>query len=91
MIWKSHHSLADGVSQIALNLQFDETYAIDKLVPFKEIGFLNRCLVRAMFPFYLPIILYESFFRKVYKNPLHDGVRELTGKKSVAISKEFDF
>ena len=38
-IWKAHHSLADGLSSMAMNLQIDEKYDIEKLLPFKPIGF----------------------------------------------------
>jgi len=78
-IWKAHHSLADGMSSMAFNLQMDETYDISKLIPFKEIGFWQRFMVRAMIPFYLPIILWESYLRRRDRNPLHDGRRKLTG------------
>ena len=74
-----------------MNLQIDEKYDIEKLLPFKPIGFWQRCAIRAMVPFYLPIILWESYLRSKDRNPLHDGRRKLTGEKKVAISKEFDF
>lgn len=90
-MWKSHHSLADGVSSMALNLQFDETYNIEKLIPFKPVPLLNRILLRAMVPIYIPWILWEGIMMSVDRNPLHDGRRNLTGVKKVAISNEFDF
>ena len=74
-----------------MNLMLDTKYDIEKLLPFKPIGFWKRCAVRAMVPFYLPIILWESYLRRRDRNPLHDGKRKLTGQKKVAISKEFDF
>lgn len=91
VLWKSHHSLADGMSCMAMNLQLSETYDTGKLLPFKEITFWQRCMVRAMIPFYLPIILWESYLRRRDRNPLHDGSRKLTGEKRVALSKEYDF
>ena len=39
-VWKAHHSLADGMSSMALNLQMDKTYDITKLIPFKEVTLL---------------------------------------------------
>ena len=91
VIWKSHHSLADGVSSMAFNLQLDTTYDINKLIPFKEIGFMQRCFVRALVPFYIPVLLYEAALMRKDRNPLHDGKRKLTGEKRVVMSKEFDF
>lgn len=44
-----------------------------------------------MFPFYLPIILWESYLRRRDQNPLHDKRIKLTGEKKVAISKSYDF
>mmetsp|Transcript_842 Transcript_842/g.1275 ORF Transcript_842/g.1275 Transcript_842/m.1275 type:complete len:290 (-) Transcript_842:110-979(-) len=76
---------------MAMNLQFDETYDLTKVIPFRETGFLERCMLRAMVPFYLPIILWESYLRRRDRNPLHDGRRKLTGEKRIAISKEYNF
>lgn len=91
VIWKAHHSFADGISSMAMNLQLDEEYDIEKLLPFKPVGFMQRLMVRAMVPLYLPIILWESYLRRRDRNPLHDGRRKLTGEKKMTISKEFDF
>ena len=74
-----------------MNLQLDEKYDIEKLLPFKPIGLWQRIAIRAMVPLYLPLILWESYLRRKDRNPLHDGRRKLTGEKKVAISKEFDF
>ena len=60
VVWKSHHSLGDGMSCMAMNLQLADTYDTSKLLPFKEITFWQRCMIRAMTPFYLPIILWEK-------------------------------
>jgi len=76
---------------MAMNLQLDETYDTTKLITFKEIGFLQRLALRAMVPFYLPIIIWESYLRRRDRNPLHDGKRKLTGEKRVAYSKEYNF
>ena len=91
VVWRAHHSLADGISSMALNLQLDETYDISKLIPFKPVSHLYRWMVRLMVPFYIPVILWESLMMGVDRNPLHDGRRELTGDKRIAISKEFNF
>ena len=64
VIWKSHHSLADGLSSMAMNLQFDQTYDLTKVIPFRETSFLERCMMRALVPLYLPIILWESYLRR---------------------------
>lgn len=76
---------------MGLNLQFDTTYDITKMIEFKGISFWNKCLVRAMVPFYIPVLLWESYLRRKDRNPLHDGRRKLTGIKKVAMSKEFKF
>ena len=66
---------------MALNLQSDETYDTKKLIPFKEITLWQRVAIRLLIPFYLPIILWESYLRRRDRNPLHDGRRKLTGTK----------
>lgn len=48
-------------------------------------------MIRALVPFYIPIILWESYLRRKDRNPLHDGRRKLTGEKIVKISKEYNF
>ena len=90
-IWKSHHSFADGVSSMALDLQVVNNYDKKNLIPFKEITLWNRCLIRAMFPIYLPIILWESYLRRKDKNPLHPKGVKLTGDNKIVLSKQFDF
>lgn len=91
LIWKAHHSLADGISSMGFNLQLDKSYDITKLLPFREISFFERWMVRLMGICYLPIIIWESYLRRRDRNPLHDGKRRLTGVKRVALSKGFDF
>ena len=74
-----------------MNLQFDQTYDLTKIIPFRETSFIERCMMRALVPLYLPIILWESYLRRRDRNPLHDGRRKLTGQKRVVMSKEFNF
>ena len=89
VIWKAHHSLADGLSSMALNLQLDETYDLSKMLKFPKMPFIGRMYYRLMVPFMIPLILLDALFIKVDRNPLHDGVRNLTGKKTVAVSECF--
>jgi len=74
-----------------MNLQLEEKYDLTKLLPFKPIPKSTRWMIRLMAPFYIPIIVWESYLRRKDRNPLHDGRRKLTGEKKVAISKEYDF
>ena len=72
-------------------MQMDNEYDITKLIPFKKVSFINRCMLRAMVPFYVPVVLWQSYLRRRDRNPLHDGKRKLTGEKRCALSREFDF
>jgi hypothetical protein len=48
-------------------------------------------MIKLLVPFYMPKVLYSSFARSVDKNPLHDGMRNLTGKNLSALSGDFNF
>ena len=81
VIWKAHHSLADGMSSMGLNLQLDETYDTKKLLKFPTVPFIIRLMYRLAVPFFVPFILLDGLRNTIDSNPLHDGKRELTGKK----------
>jgi len=40
MVWKSHHSLCDGVSVMAFHMLTGDHYDVSKLIPIKKIGFM---------------------------------------------------
>lgn len=40
---------------------------------------------------YFPKLILKTLLRPIDKNPLHDGVRNLTGKKFAACSKDISF
>ena len=44
-----------------------------------------------MVPLMIPILIFKESTRKIDKNPLHDGKRNLTGKKKVAFSPYHNF
>jgi hypothetical protein len=46
MIWKSHHSLCDGVSVMSMNLQLDESYDVSKLLNFPDVSLWLRIFMR---------------------------------------------
>lgn len=49
----------------------------------------GRMMYRMAVPFMIPFILLDAIKTKVVPNPLHDGKRELTGRKRVYVSKAF--
>jgi hypothetical protein len=60
-------------------------------MPMKTIGFFQRLLLRATFILYIPRVIKSIMAIKQDKNPLHDGVRKLSGKKHVAMSSDILF
>ena len=48
-------------------------------------------MYRLMVPFMIPVIMYKESLRKIDKNVLHDGKRQLTGKKKIAYSPNHSF
>ena len=69
-----------------------DTFQADALMPFpRKITFIDRMLIRLSFPIYLPGLAYQIFTTKQDRNPLHDGKRELSGKKMCATSSDIMF
>jgi hypothetical protein len=73
---------------MSLLLAFGEKYDITSLIPIRKASFLERFFIRLSFPFFIPKLLFRSFSNKILKNPLHDGVRNMTGKKLIGTSNE---
>ena len=48
-------------------------------------------VLRLSFPFYIPGLIFKSVTARIDKNPLHDGVRNLSGIKKVACSGDMLF
>ena len=91
ILWKQHHSMADGVSSMSLVLAFGDKYDITTLIPIRKVSFLERLILRMSAPLYIPKLLISSLSLKIMKNPLHDGIRNLSGKKLIATSNNFTF
>lgn len=91
LIWKSHHSFADGVSCMAFHLQIDKEYDISKLIQFPRVRFYWRLFFRLMIPFELIKIGFQELTRKVDVNPLHPANFTLTGKKKAVFSEPIPF
>jgi hypothetical protein len=51
MIWKSHHSLMDGVSIMSLNLAMSEDYGREYFVKSKDLSFLEKLMLKLSVPF----------------------------------------
>jgi len=91
IIWKQHHSLCDGASVMCFHLTHGVKYDTSCLIPFKGVGFLQRLFLRTTFPFYIPKIVVNGLMLEKEQNPLHDGKRELTGRKVVGSSNDINF
>ena len=49
-IWKSHHSLCDGISSMALYLELDNHYDPTKLIKFPKVSLTSRAILKLMIP-----------------------------------------
>ena len=74
---------------MSMHLAMGEKYDITNLLPIKKVPFVQRMMLRLMFPFYLPKILLKTFVNSSDKNPLHPTQTVLTGKKFAAVSKDY--
>ena len=79
VIFKAHHSLCDGISSMYIGLQLDEEFDPTKLISFPKVPFWLKWFFRLSAPFMIPIIMVKEGLRKVDRNILHDGKRNLTG------------
>lgn len=91
VLFKNHHSLMDGVSSMGLTLQCDDEYCPDKLIKFSKVPLFKRMLVRLMAPLMIPVLMYDMMTTRTILNPLHDGIRQLTGIKKCSLSELYDF
>lgn len=85
--------MCDGVSCISHHLTHGGSDVLDTsaLVPIKKVTFLERLILRLSFPFIVPKFIMKIASLKQDRNPLHDGKRELTGKKVGAGSSDLKF
>ena len=89
MIWKQHHSFCDGASVISFVMSGGDKYDTAILFPIKKVTFKQKLLLNLGVPFYLPLIFFKLILAGYKPNPLHDGVRNLSGIKKVATSQDF--
>ena len=59
------------------------------MLKFPKMPLWVRMYYRLAVPFKVPRLLLEAFFTSVDRNPLHDGKRELVGKKKIHVSECF--
>lgn len=85
--------MSDGVSCISHHLSHsdDNTFDTTKLVPIKKATFAEKMFLRLTFPFRLPKILMKLGSLKQDLNPLHDGKRQLSGKKVSSTTSDLLF
>jgi hypothetical protein len=75
MLFKMHHSWADGVSAISYMFAMADGYDPTALISIKRLSCSQKFLLRICAPFYLPFILMKILKGKAKTNPLHDGKR----------------
>ena len=76
---------------MGMTLQCDDKFCPEKLIKFPRVTFLQRWLLRLTALLSLPFLAYDLVRTKTLVNPLHDGKRNLTGIKEIAISSLFSF
>ena len=91
MIFKTHHSLGDGASLISLINSTSDTFDLDALFPIKNISFWQKLILRLSVPLNLASIFVSFLTTRLKKNPIHDGERNLSGKRIISTGKWYDF
>jgi NRPS condensation-like uncharacterized protein len=83
-IWKSHHSLMDGMSSMAITASACKNYGPHLFIPFKEISIVNRILLRVFAPF-SAIMMLKNVLQSRDRNVLTEGKKRMTGKQNVSM------
>ena len=90
-IYKQHHSLGDGVSCMNYHIGQGDDFDMSALMPIRKISFIQRLLIRLSFILYLPRLMMRFVGIKKETHLLHDGKRELSGRKIAATSSDILF
>jgi len=73
------------------HLQQDDKYDTQKVLRMTPQSPWLKWIVRAMLPYtMLKTTLINTVFNSYTKNPLHDGIRDITGVKNVALGKKIE-
>ena len=64
-----------------------DSFDPEAIFPIRKVTFLQKMFLRACIPVYLAKMFLEFYFLKFSPNPLHDGVRNLSGKKVISTGK----
>jgi NRPS condensation-like uncharacterized protein len=70
-------------------LTFADEYDTSALISVKKPTFIQKLLVRASFPIFVPILAYKFLTTKFSTNPLHDGKRDFSGKRVIESCKPY--
>ena len=76
---------------MGLHLGLSDQYDIKSMIPMRKMTQIQKILLKISVPFYIPKILIDILVKKNDKNILHDGKRELSGKKIVVSSENILF
>ena len=89
-VWKSHHSMMDGVSCMALTAASSKEFKRDYFVNSKDATYLQEFLVKCSSIFYIPALFMNSLFTFRDKNSLTKGKKHMTGNVNVSSAKNVD-
>ena len=92
IIYKQHHSMCDGISCMNYHIGQGDNFDQSALMPFpRKITFIERFFIRLSVLYFLPKVFWKIVTVKQDINPLNDGIKNLSGKKLSATSKDIDF
>lgn len=74
---------------MCFHLATGDGYDVSKLIPIRNVPWYQRMILRLLTPFYIPKVLFEILSRKIDRNYLHDGKRNLSGKKLTVQSQDY--
>ncbi|CDW71676.1 ws dgat mgat [Stylonychia lemnae] len=91
LLWKQHHSFCDGASLVSFINSTADKFDISALFPIKEVSSVQKIILKLGIPFYFMKMIVAFLTLSFKENPLHDGKRQLTGRRFVSTGKFFEF
>lgn len=90
MVWKCLHAFCDGVSVTSMTLAHSEEYDRSYFVRSVDSTFLQRFMLRAMVPFQIPNLVFQSFFAAADQNSLMKNKERMSGNINISSSPAID-
>lgn len=89
-IWKSHHSMMDGVSCMGITAYGTDEYTTDYFVKSKSVPLIQQILLKLSAPFYLIPLFMNTAFTSQQTNCMSKNKGKMTGNLNCSSSKQIN-